>query len=376
MSRPIRRVCIVRFGGMGDILLSTPAVRAIAEHFDACEIDYVVGRGNKDALTGIPYIRNVIEWGPRGTDAKLGPFLAFLGRLRAAHYDLFINFQPSAKTVAMSLASGAPRILTFQKDMRKSGDGKVRHAIDDFIKELKPLGITEVTNRRMDFCVPEAAHQKVRELLAVEGISEGNLLIAVNPGGTRLINRWPPEYFIGLLDRIADTMPQARLIVTGGPDDVKRAQTIAEGVKPTTRMLNLARKLSVKETGALLTRVAVFVTPDTGPLHIASALGIPMVALSGAADPDRTGPKNIGDLVVIKRDLPCVPCRDRSCSRGDIACMNQMPVDWVFEAVQQRLAAQGILPPYPPTSGFGIERVTPSGLIPLPIFRTPGDNLK
>ena len=89
----------------------------------------------------------------------------------------------------------------------------------------------------------------------------------------------------------------------------------------------------------MLCHARVFVTPDTGPMHIASALGTPMVVLSGAADPDRTGPMSRRDLVVINRELSCVPCRERYCKRGDIACMTQMPVDWVMDAVRRRLSA-------------------------------------
>jgi ADP-heptose:LPS heptosyltransferase len=136
-------------------------------------------------------------------------------------------------------------------------------------------------------------------------------------------------------------------------------------------VLNLAARLKIKETGALLARTNVLVTPDTGPMHIASALGTPMVVLSGAADPDRTGPLSPRDLVVINRELPCVPCGDRTCRRGDIACMTQMPVDWVMEAVRRRL---GRFPvplapalPLPMVNGAlsPIEEVSPTGLIPV-----------
>jgi hypothetical protein len=107
-------------------------------------------------------------------------------------------------------------------------------------------------------------------------------------------------------------------------------------------------------------------------MHIASALGTPMVVLSGAADPDRTGPLSPRDLVVINRDLPCVPCGDRTCRRVDIACMTQMPVDWVIEAVRRRLGRFPVpvapLRPLPIINGAThspIEEVGPSGLVPV-----------
>jgi ADP-heptose:LPS heptosyltransferase len=323
---------------MGDILMTTPAVRAISAHFDTHDIDFIVGRGYGDALTGIPYLRRVIEFGPRGEDVKPRNLSAFVAALRRERYDLFINFQPSLKTLTIMLGAGAPRMLVFRKNRRpQRATGKPRHAIDDYLKELRPLGIVDVQDRRMDFFVPSEAHDRVADLLTAEGIGSNEPILIANPGGTRLVNRWPPEKYVAFLDRVAEELPDVRLILSGGPDDVERAKGIAGAVHPTSRVLNLAARLKIKEAGALLARANVLVTPDTGPMHIASALGTPMVVLSGAADPDRTGPLSPRDLVVINRDLPCVPCGDRTCRRGDIACMTQMSVDWVVEAVRRRL---------------------------------------
>lgn len=369
MSRSIKRVLALRFGGMGDILMTTPSLRAISETFQTESIDFILGRGNRDALAGLPYIGEIIEFGPRGSDTQVRNFLPFLSGLRKEHYDLFINFQPSLKTSLMAMAVHAPHHLTFHKNRKYGPTGKVRHAIDDFSKELVSLGIPSVPNRRMDFFIPEAAFAYVRELLHAECIRADATLIVANPGGTREINRWPPAKFIDLLDKLAEEYPLAHFILTGGPDDTERAQIIFEGVKQVTqeRLHNMARRLSIKETGALLARSAVFITVDTGPMHMASALGTPMVVLSGAADPARTGPLNPEDLVVIRRDLECVPCGDRSCRRNDIACMNGMEVDWVANAVRYRLTTrhspQVPLPML--TTQSGIEVVTEKGLVPL-----------
>jgi heptosyltransferase-2 len=372
MSHDIRRLCVLRSGAMGDILMTTPAVRALSERFGTCDIDFIVGRGHKDVLSGIPYLRRVIEFGPRGEDVKPKNLAAFVSELRRERYDLFINFQPSLKTMTIMFGSGAGRFLVFKKDRRRQpATGKPRHAIEDFLKELRPLGITDVRDRRMDFVVPTEAHERVSALLAAEGIGPNDPILIANPGGTRLVNRWPPEKYVAFLDRMAEEMPDVHLILSGGPDDVERARGITEAVRPTTRVLNLASRLKIKETGALLARTNVLVTPDTGPMHIASALGTPMVVLSGAADPNRTGPLSPRDLVVINRALPCVPCGDRTCRRGDIACMNQMPVDWVMEAVRRRLARFPVplapLHPLPILNGSlsPIEEVSHSGLVPV-----------
>ena len=337
----IRRVCVIRFGAMGDILMTTPAVRAIAEQLQPDAIDYIVGRNNVEVLCGIPYLRRVIPYGPRGEDMRPHNLASFLKSLRAEKYDLCINFQPSLKTFIMMHGSGATRRITYDKDMSLQPEtGRVRHFIQDFAKELRSVGVT-LQDPTMDFVVPDATRTQVAALLAAEGIAPGTPFLAANPGGTRIINRWPPERYIEFLDRMAREMPALRLVLTGGPDDRERAEFIAANVRPETQLVNLANRLKIKEMGALLCLARVFVTPDTGPMHIASALGTPMVVLSGAADPDRTGPMSRRDLVVINRELSCVPCRERYCRRGDIACMTQMPVDWVINAVQRRLSEEG-----------------------------------
>lgn len=345
-SPRLERACVVRFGGMGDILLATPAVRALHQHFDEPKIDFIVGNGMADALVGIPYLRRILTFDKSGADARAANFLRFLIDLRRARYDLFLNFHPSAKTLLMAAFSGAPRVITFRKDRRRQpGTGRVRHAVDDFTKELRPLGIPRVTDRQLDFFVPDAARERVRGLLRGEGIGDGEPLLVVNPAATRDINRWPPEKFVPFLDIMAREMPDVHLALSGGPGDVALARGIVE--KTGLRVVNLAGRLSVKELGALLERASVVLTADTGPMHIASAVGAPLVVLSGAADPDRTGPLSSRDLVVINRSLPCVPCQGRTCARGDIACMTQLPVEWVVNAVRRQLKA--------PSNGEGRE---------------------
>ena len=329
-------MCMVRFGGMGDILLATPALRAVSETFSTTAIDVIVGKRMGDAVTGISYIRRVTEWDKRGDDAKPLHFARFLIALRRERYDVFLNFQPGARSHLMGMASGAKRVVTFTKDRRKQpATGRVRHAIDDFTKELRPLGIETVTDRRMDFHVPEAARASCAAIRTAHGVA--GRYIVVNPASTRLVNRYPPERFADAINALTKALPGVAIVLSGAPDERDLADTVLRGVTPGASAVSLAGALTVKELGALLADSACVLTGDTGPLHIASAVGARIVCLSGAADPDRTGPASPHDLVVIRRDLACVPCQDRTCRRGDIACMTGLPVEWVVNAVAKRM---------------------------------------
>ena len=339
-----KRVLFIRFGGMGDILLATPSVRAVQAAFPGIAIDFVVGGGMTDALSGHAAIRHIWTFDKRGIDSRFDHFLPFLARIARQRYDLVINLHPSAKSYLMAAASGAGTRLTFQKRMEVCADtGRVAHAVDDFAKELQPLGIEPLTDRSLDFAVPSAAHARVAELLNSLGVSAADRLLVINPAASRPLNRWPLERFAEVAAYWAG-QPGVKVAVTGAPpafktvmdslDEVSLARQVAAADE---RILNLAGQLTVKEFGALLARADMLLTCDTGPMHIGAALGTPLVVLSGAADPDRTGPLTGNSSVMIDRGLSCVPCRDRVCGRGDMLCMSNLTTRSVIAAVGERL---------------------------------------
>lgn len=346
MATPaVRRALFIRFGGLGDILLATPTVRALARAYPGIAIDFVVGGGMADALSGHPLIRHCWVFNKRGTDARLDRFAVFLARLARQRYDLVVNLHPSAKSFAMAAASGARRHLTFRKQMGVRADtGRVAHAVDDFLKELRPLGIAGSEDRHLDFYVPSAARDSARALLRAHGVGPDARLLVINPAASRPLNRWAWERFAQIAAQFAD-QPGVRVVITGAPSSF---QTVMDGLDEVAlaakvadadpRILNLAGRLSVKEFGALLQFANAFLTCDTGPMHIASAVGTPMIVLSGAADPDRTGPLNASAVVLIDRQLPCVPCRDRICRRGDVKCMDDLSTAQAAAALERMLA--------------------------------------
>ena len=340
-----RRALFIRFGGLGDILLATPTVRAVAQAFPGTQLDFVVGGGMADALTGHPLLRRVFCFDKRGVDSRLDHFLPFLGELRRQRYDLVVNLHPSAKSHLMAWASGARTVLTFRKCMDvRPGTGRVAHAVDDFAKELRPLGIMHVVDRRLDFVVPERAHRQVDGLLSGAGVSRETSVLVLNPAASRPLNRWPLERFAAVAAHFAGR-PGVAVVVTGAPpsfrtvmDGLNEVALAAEVARADPRVLNFAGRLTVKEFGALLARAGALLTCDTGPMHIGAALETPLVVLSGAADPARTGPLTGNSTVLIDRTLPCVPCRDRECMRGDMMCMQNLTVPAVIAATELRLA--------------------------------------
>ena len=205
---------------------------------------------------------------------------------------------------------------------------------------------------------PNEARIRVSERLTEAGVGANDKLVLVNPAASHLVNRWPKDHIAALIRGAShDLGPNVRVGLIGGPMDIPLADKVVDRVADDTRagLINWAGKLSIKELGAVLERADVLVTGDTGPMHIAAAVGTPIVALFGPADPDRTGPVNHAglraprgqSLVVVNREgLTCVPCRKRYCRRGDTACMTQLSAARVLEAVKEIVERQAS-PPSP-----------------------------
>ncbi len=344
LPKTFQRALFIRFGGMGDILLATPSVRALHAAFPGIAIDFIVGGGMRDALAGHPCVRDVITFDKRGVDSRLDHFVPFLWRVARARYDLVINLHPSAKSYLMAAASGARTRLTFTKCMEvQPGTGRVAHAIDDFYKELVPLGVAPLSDRSLDFIIPDADRREAARKMAEAGVSPADRLLVINPAASRPLNRWPLERFRAVAAHWA-AQPGVKVAVTGAPSSFK---TVMDGLDEIglahevaladRRIINLAGQLTVKEFGAVLARADALLTCDTGPMHIGAAMGTPLVVLSGAADPDRTGPLTAASTVLIDRTLPCVPCRDRICARGDMMCMQNLSVSAVISALDLRM---------------------------------------
>lgn len=339
-----RRALVIRFGGMGDILLSTPSVRALRQNNPNIIIDFIVGKGMEDALIGNTDVDNVIRFDKNGGDAKLLPFVRFLVRIAKTRYDVVLNFHPSIKSGLMCIATLCIKQIYFKKTLLNDpSTHRQVHAIDDFTKELRSLGINCVSDRDMRFDIPSSAHSEIAACLRRAGVPEHNKLLVINPAATRPINRWDKERFADVADYFS-SQPGVSVVVTGAPstfksftddlDEVALAEYISSR---NPSIVNLAGKISIKQFGALVSLASAFLTCDTGPMHIAAALRTDMVVLSGAADPDRTGPISPEATVLFSSHLECAPCRQKTCARGDKRCMEDITVNDVILAINGKL---------------------------------------
>lgn len=322
---PPRRIVCFRLERIGDLLMTGPALAELRALAPDATIDLVVGSWNRDIAAAIPGIDLVetldAEWLARppsplrrfgeagsGGASPLGLALKAAG-WRSRRYDLAINFEPDIRTNIAVAAAGARRAVGY----RSGGGGALldvaldhdpsAHTIDN-ARRLVHVAIGRAPDRVVEWRlhIPDASRAEAARLLAPIG---GGLKIGIHVSGGRTVKQWPEARFRDVAEQLVRNR-SAAIVLTGTPAD--RAQVdLVRAALPAERVLDLSGDVSLLTAAAVIERLDLFVTGDTGPMHLANAVGTPIVAVFGPSDPGRYAPRGIRDTVV-RIDLPCSPC--------------------------------------------------------------------
>jgi lipopolysaccharide heptosyltransferase II len=328
----IKKVLFFKPGAIGDLLHTLPALKALKQKFPNALVTVVVSPGLEPLIQGTSIADRVLVFDKSQFKKSSKDFIVFGLRLRRERYDLFVDMQPSVRSVALRLICGARSSLVYRKQKR-SGPGRRRlHAVENFLETLRPLGITGPVDN-MEIPIAEEARSAVDHFLSDHLVDGSRPLIALNcsVGAARPARNWFPERFAALADRLVRELG-AVVIFIGGTEDRELVEVVMSAMKETA--VTAAGSLSIAESAALLARCACLVSSDTGPLHLATAVKTTVVSLFGSTDPLRTGPVGKGHQV-LQEKLPCVPCEEKNCPLGTRACMEAIGVDDVFAAVQK-----------------------------------------
>jgi ADP-heptose:LPS heptosyltransferase len=304
----------------------TPVLRALRRYSPGSKITMLVGSVTTASLfANDPRVSETIIFDRTGKHRTLSAKLDLWRTLRARRYDLVLNFQRSNLNAWFLTAAAFPcRVLMYHKAKKRTV-----HAVVNYLETLGPLGIP-IKDTALELDLDEASRSYARELFSSEGL-DGVPVIALNPGATHAVNRWLPARFAELADRIAEQLA-ARAVIVGGPDDVALAAEIIALSR--SKPLSLAGRTSLLQLGAVLEKCSALVSGDTGPLHMATAVGTRTFALFGAADPARTGPIGSGHTVIQAAGVACMPCRSRKCNNAVyLECMKNITADMVANAV-------------------------------------------
>ena len=330
----LKKVLFFKPGAIGDLLHTLPALKALKKNYPAAHVTVMVSPGLEPLVQGTPLADRVQVFDKSKLKKRLTDFIDLGLRMREERYDLFVDMQPSLRSLLLRSICNARMTLVYHKQKSYKTRQERLHAAENFMETLHPLGIQGPADS-IELPVAPLAAASVERFLSDHEIRGPGSLIALNcsVGAARPARNWFPERFASLADRLIKEIG-ASVVFVGGNEDrdlVRSVMTMMTG-----KALSAAGELSLAESAALLARCACLVSSDTGPLHLATAVQTPVVGLYGSTDPRRTGPIGRGHRVLMQ-ELPCVPCEEKKCPLATRICMTGISVEDVFEAVKKAI---------------------------------------
>jgi len=359
MNREIEKILILSIPGIGNTIMITPMIKLIYERIPNAKIVVLVTlTGSKEILEICPFVDEVISVDGRMFHKVIDKLKVILN-LRSRKFDVCITAFP-ANDIRYNILTwliGAkckighsyptkrlrtlPNLLDIRIPMSKS-----RHDIMQNLDLLKPLGISVDNNDiEMKIWVDSDDIDKAKQFFYEHKIVSDDIVIGMHPGSSEkrkmIYKRWPKEKFAALGENILKEYPKVKILLFGGPEEemLKREIAIMMKEKPI-----IVSDMSMREVTVIIERCNLFISNDSGLMHVACAMKAPTVAIFGPTDPVATAPLGDGHIVV-KNDLPCQPCwpielygNRPECKRNPpYSCLTNLPVEKVFEAARTLL---------------------------------------
>jgi heptosyltransferase-1 len=335
-----RNILIVKLSAIGDVIHALPVAQALKATFPQARLSWVVERAAFELVANHPYIDEVILFEKVRCRSLTGMarYLPVLLRgLRRRCFDLALDLQGLLKSGLIAYLSGAPERLVYcnarelsdRLSRRICGPNQHGHIVEQYLDVVRALGGT-VTAVDFGIRFSDAEVQSAQAILADHGW-QGKPYIALIPGANWPNKRWPTGYFA----QLAELLYQQGItsLITGGPDDVALAEEINNAAN--VPVLNLTGQTSLKQLAWVLQKARVTVGGDTGPMHLAVAVGTPTVALMGPTDINRNGPYGKGHQALVTA-RSCAGCWRRKCEQ-QLDCLAVVPVEEVYQAALKLL---------------------------------------
>lgn len=330
---------------LGDSVLMTPALGAVREAFPVARITMAARPLVAELFRHHPDIDGILVYDNSGTDSGVSGMLRMALDLRRRRFDAALLFQNAIDAAILAFLAGIPDRTGYATDGRRflltnaitvTEEIAALHHVEYYLRLLSGSGIPIPAEPRMRLLVTEEERVAMRVRLAGEGIRETDFVLAINPGATYgSAKRWYPDRFAAAADALSEEW-NASVVLVGSAPEKPLADDIAAAMlrKP----LNLSGRTTVRELMALLSLCGFLVTNDSGPMHIAAALGVPLTAVFGPTDWRKTSPWTRRARIV-RVDVDCSPCMLRECDRGH-ECMLGVTAEMVVDA-SRGLMAEG-----------------------------------
>jgi lipopolysaccharide heptosyltransferase II len=350
-------ILLIRLRLVGDVVFTTPTIRALRRRFPDARLTYLVERGAAPVVASNPDLDEVIVLDRTGGVRRLIDDLRLARQLRRRRFDVAIDFHGGPRSSWLAWVSGAPRRVGYNITGRswmytdrvsRPRDLRPRHSVSNQSDLLAPLGLPPLSPATDPVEMPESAdaRQQVDALLTAARVPPDAELIVIHVSAGNPFRRWPPEAFARLTAALARGSSRRRIVLTSGPSESGAAAEIAGRARasldpPTWGRILMTEELGLAALRVLVARAVLFVGGDSGPLHIAGTTETPIVAIYGPTLPARSHPWRDPRFVseaVEPGPLPCRPCDQRACIPGDFRCLTQTTAEQVTSAAERALA--------------------------------------
>jgi len=349
------KVLLVRLRLIGDVMFTTPIVRALRRQYPDAHISYLVEALAAPVLRGNPHLDDLIVAPKRSGAARLADDLALAWRLNRSRFDVAIDLHGGPRAAWLTWATAAPmrigytiagRSWMYTHVIPRAADLTPRHSVLNQWDLLEPLGIPpcDPAADPLDMPADPAAAGRVEQMLHAAGFQTGrHTLVVIHVSAGNPFRRWPAEAFASLTADLVRRDSNRWVVLSSGPSDRPAAAAIAAAARdrlgnPSAAILH--PDLDVAELRAVIARAAVYIGGDSGPLHIAATTSTPVVALLGPTLAERSRPWRDPRWFVEVIDagaLPCRPCNQRHCAPGDFRCLTGIAPERVLAAAERAL---------------------------------------
>jgi ADP-heptose:LPS heptosyltransferase len=335
----IRRICLSRMKFIGDIILTTPLIRATRERYPDAYIAYLGDKKAVSLLAGNPFLDEIIPYDFSRPDVV--EQLRVMWLLRKRKFDAFVDLFSNPRSAMLARASGAR--IRIGKDVPGRGSfythrmadfGSLTPAIDFHFEYLKPLGVGK-TSRRTEIFLSEDEKREARIFLKHQEVDPSKPMIAIHPGATWPNKRWQKEQFAELIDRLRAKLG-VEILLSPGPGDESLMKDI---LGLTVGAAHLLPVLPLRQLSAIFSLCRLLIANDCGPMHIGPAVATPTFGIFGPEPPEVwfTYDEADGHRLFFKK-IECSPCRTTRCRRDEahfLECMSLISVQDVFSKAEE-----------------------------------------
>ena len=331
-----RNILVIKLRYLGDVLLATPTLHALKAAYPMARLTALVNRGTEEILIGNPDVDHILSL-ERGTIVEQCRFVA---DVRHRRFDMVVDLTDGDRAALLTRISGAPIRIGFNAEQRWTGrcyttvvHGEAgAHRIERDLAALTPLKIP-ATDRIPRLWLTNEDEARADALLAKVAVRSDQPLVVIQPGARYWFKAWPTERFAELADRLTERFG-CQVAVGGSYQEVELTKLVMKQAK--SPLITIAGLSPIRTLAALLKRAVLFVGNDSGAMHIATAVGTPVVALFGPSNPAEWGPRG-GPAEVIYKGLDCRVCFHPTCQRGEQNCMKLITVDEVMHAAVRQI---------------------------------------